>query len=114
MQNYLKRFLVWFFKDVFALTFMTISIVLLTLTLIFRVNPAEGSVVNKAIVGTLFHKILLFTTMPAWIAGVTCGGDTIFLACLLMYFFQIIIYGFIEKGLKGLFCMWLYFCRRVS
>jgi len=96
MQNYLKRFLVWFFKDVFALVFMTIGIVLLTLTLIFRVNPAEGGVVNEAIVGTLFHKILLLTTMPAWIAGAICGGGNIFSVYSLMYFFQIIIYGFIE------------------
>ena len=92
-----------FFKNIVHEPYVIVSVItgviLLTLTLFFRVNPVEGSVVNESILGTFFHYILLFTTMPAWIAGIFIG----FATCLsfpLMFLFQIIIFTFLGLLLR--------------
>ena len=54
--------------------FIGLGALLLSLTLYFRVNPVEGSVVDERVVGSFFHYVLLVTTMPAWIAGALIAG----------------------------------------
>lgn len=54
---------------VIVLGFVLVGLALMALTLQFRVNPAEGSVVDERILGTPIHMLLLVTTMPAWLAG---------------------------------------------
>ncbi|MHC4385976.1 MAG: hypothetical protein ACYTEU_10845 [Planctomycetota bacterium] len=79
--------------DPYVIVSILIGIVLMSLTLYFRVNPAEGSVVDKAILGTLFHMVLLLTTMPAWIAGTTVAALTLWvLSYPMMFLFQVILY----------------------
>ncbi len=85
--------------DPYVIVSVIIGVVLLTLTLIFRVNPVEASVVNEAIVGTPFHFFLLCTTMPAWIAGIVIGFTTI-ISYPLMFLFQIIIFTFLGLLLR--------------
>ncbi len=75
------------------------GVILLSLTLFFRVNPVEGSVVDEKILGTPFHFFLLCTTMPAWIAGVVVGFTT-FMSFPLMFLFQIIIFTFLGLLLR--------------
>ena len=77
------------------------GIVLMTLTLFFNVNPAEGSVVNDAVRETPLHYVLLATTMPAWIAGVFLGCAGI-LSYPLMFIMQIVLYAII-----GLLLRWI-------
>ena len=78
--------------DPYIIASVIIGVILLTLTLIFRVNPVEGAVVSEAVRGTLFHNLLLYTTMPAWIAGMVVGFST-FLAYPLMFLFQIALFS---------------------
>lgn len=78
-------------RDPYVVLLVFISVVLMALTLYFRVNPAEESVVDEAVRGKPFHYVLLVTTMPAWIAGVFLGGATV-LSYPLMFIIQIIIY----------------------
>jgi len=92
----LKKLTQMLFADVIAIVFVIIGVILLSLTLVFRVNPVEGSVVNDAIVGTTFHWFLLITTMPAWIAGIIVGMTT-FLSFPFMFVFQIIIFWSMAK-----------------
>lgn len=88
MQNaFLKKTV----RDPYVIVSVITGAILLMFTLLFRVNPAECSVVNEAICGTFFHYILLFTTMPAWIAGVIVGLGTP-LSYPLMFLFQAIIF----------------------
>ena len=77
--------------DPYVIVSVITGVILLILTLLFKVNPAEGSVVNEAVRGTIFHYFLLCTTMPAWIAGILIGFTT-FLSFPLMFLFQIIIF----------------------
>ncbi len=77
----------------YIITLALVGVILLRLTLFFRINPAEATVVDERIVGTPFHCFLLFTTMPAWIAGFVLGGGKS-LSFPLMYLVQIIIYSF--------------------
>ena len=93
-------------RDPYVIVSVITGVILLTLTLLFRVNPVEGSVVNEAISGTFFVYILLFTTMPAWIAGIFIGFAT-FMSVPLMFLFQVTIYTFlglllrlIHRGIK--------------
>lgn len=78
----------------YVITSALVGVILLSLTLFFRVNPAEGSVVDENIIGTPFHYFLYFTTMPAWIAGIFIGRST-FLSFPLMFLIQIIIFSFL-------------------
>ncbi len=87
--------------DPYVIASVIIGVILLILTLIFRVNPVECSVVNEAIVGTPFHLFLLWTTMPAWIAGIVIGFTT-FISFPLMFLFQIIIFTFIGLLLRSI------------
>ena len=68
------------FSDKLALSTAVVGVVLMALTIAFRVNPVEGSVVSDCLRtawGRPLHLLLLVTTMPAWIAAivVTFGGD---------------------------------------
>ena len=87
------------FRDPYVIASVITGVVLLTLTLIFRVNPVEVSVVNDAIAGTPFHFFLLCMTMPAWIAGIVIGLTT-FISFPLMFLFQIIIFTFVGLLLR--------------
>jgi len=88
--------------DPYVIVSVAMGVVLMVLTLHFRVNPVEGSVVAKAICGKPFHYILLITTMPAWIAGVFLGGTTI-LSYPLMFIFQALFYACL-----GLLLRWVH------
>ena len=79
-------------KDPYVILSVLTGIILLILTLLFRVNPVEGSVVNESIRGTPFHMFLFFTTMPAYMAGLFAGAGT-FLTFPLMFLFQIILFA---------------------
>jgi hypothetical protein len=94
----------WLRPDVISALFVIIGAVLLALTIIYRVNPVEGSVVDPQIRGTALHLTLLYTTMPAWIAGVSlCGAlsaSNYECAVLLMFLFQVLIYYALGKITK--------------
>ncbi len=94
----------WLRPDIISAVFVIVGAVLLILTIKFRVNPVEGSVVDPGIRGTALHWILLCATMPAWFAGVSlCGkasaGNYQF-AVTLMFLFQALIYYFLGKFTK--------------
>jgi hypothetical protein len=91
----------WLRPDIISAVFVIVGVALLIMTLKYRVNPVEGSVVNTAIRGTALHWILLYTTMPAWIAGVSLSsiacGDNYNFAVVLMFLIQIFLYYFLGK-----------------
>jgi hypothetical protein len=91
----------WRRPDIISSVFVIVGIVLISLTVAFRVNPAEASVVNPAVLGTTLHYILLFTTMPAWIAGVLLSGmlykSSYEFAVGLMFLCQVLLYHFLGK-----------------
>jgi len=78
---------------IYALVSVFVGIVLLSLTLLFRLNPVDGSVVNDHLQKSPGIVYFLFiTTMPAWAAGVALGGGKL-LSLLLMFLFQSILYS---------------------
>jgi len=87
--------------------FIGLGALLMSLTLYFRVNPVEGSVVDERVMGSLFHYVLLATTMPAWIAGALIAGAVWPLAVVLMYIIQAVLYAMLG---------WIFFlaCRTVT
>jgi hypothetical protein len=91
----------WFRPDIISIFFALFGVALLILTLEYRINPVEGSVVDPAIRGTSLHWILLVTTMPAWIAGVAltlnASGDNFAVAVVSMFLFQVLLYHFLGK-----------------
>ena len=101
-NGFLNKLVKSLFADAFAVVLEIIGVILLVLTLVFGVNPFEGSVVNDAIRGTAFHWILFVTTMPAFIAGCIVGMGTV-LAYPLVFVFQIILCWFLGKVLRFLF-----------
>lgn len=66
-----------FWKDRIALAFAGTGIVLMVFTIIWRVNPVEGSVVPRFLTGSPVGEavlwILFVTCMPVWIATVILG-----------------------------------------
>ena len=101
-NGFLNKLIKSLFTDAFAVVLEIIGVILLVLTLVFGVNPLEGSVVNDAIAGTAFHWILFVTTMPAFIAGCIVGMWTV-LSFPLMFVFQIILCWFLGKVIRFLF-----------
>ena len=101
-NGFLDKLIKSLFTDPFAVVLEIIGVILLVLTLVFGVNPFEGSVVNDAIRGTAFHWILFVTTMPAFFAGCVVGMWTV-LSFPLMFVLQIILYWFLGKVLRFLF-----------
>ena len=93
---FLEKVIKALLSNVVAIIFVIIGNILLALTLLYRVNPAEGSIVDEAIIGTTFHLVLLITTMPAWIAGAVVGMTT-FISYPLMFVSQTILYWFLGK-----------------
>jgi hypothetical protein len=91
----------WLRPDVISCLFVIVGAALLILTLKYRVNPVEGSVVDPAVRGGALHWILLFTTMPAWIAGATLGltvfGDVAAIEIAFMFLIQTALYYFLGK-----------------
>jgi hypothetical protein len=57
-----------------ALGFAVGGLLLMALTLIFRVNPVELSVVDPRICGTPLHWLLFFSSMPAWLLGLLASS----------------------------------------
>jgi len=64
-----------FWTDRIAIVTALVGIALMVLTIIWRINPAEGSVVPKFLtgnpVGVAVIGVLLVTCMPAWILAVS-------------------------------------------
>ena len=89
-----------FFKDKFFWITAIIGLVFMLLTLYFKINPAEGSVVPDYIRGTVFHIFLFVTSMPAWIAGLMVSSvlpvPFPVMACLM----QILLYGILGKIIR--------------
>ena len=80
-----------------------VGVVLMALTLYYRVNPVEGSVVNEAVRGTWFHYVLMVTTMPAYITGLVLAP---FLKVFVpaVFIVQIILYTCLGLLLRLIIC----------
>jgi len=63
------------FSDKAAVATAVVGVVLMALTIVWRVNPVEGSVVapflSNTASGRVIHLILLVTCMPVWIVVVS-------------------------------------------
>jgi hypothetical protein len=63
------------FSDKAAVSTAVVGVVLMAMTIVWRVNPAESSVVapflSNTASGRVIHLILLVTCMPVWIAAVS-------------------------------------------
>ena len=101
------------FRDRIALATTVLGIVLMSLTIAWRVNPIEGSVMpmflKQTSWGWALFIVLLVTTLPAWIAGVivTFGGDLL-PDWHLPYVMMLIIQGLLFFGIGKLISI----CRR--
>jgi len=97
-------------KDWIMIASIAVGCILMTLTMVWHINPGEGSVVSDVVKGK--DGILIFfviTTMPAWISGGLLGmlvgglvlslkGDEalpLVISC--QYLIQIILYGLLGK-----------------
>ena len=91
-----------------ALGFAVVGVVLMALTIAWRINPVEGSVVPRFLthnpIGIAIIWILLVTCIPVWIFAVSLSlllplSDRIqyLLACGWMLVFQAILYFLIGK-----------------
>lgn len=78
--------------DPYVLVSAAIGLLLMALTVYFRVNPVEGSVVHESIRGTAVHYLLLMTTMPAYIAGMLVGNAA-WISYVLMFTVQAVLYA---------------------
>ena len=99
------------FRDRIALATTVLGIVLMSLTIAWRVNPIEGSVMpmflKQTSWGWALFIVLLVTTMPAWIAGVLLAvviplvnpsnHSGWVVACCLMLIFQGLLFFGIGK-----------------
>ena len=69
-------------------------------TLLFDINPVEGSVVPEYIQGTGFHIFLFIASMPAWIVGLMISGvlpvPFPVMACMI----QVLFYGILGKIIR--------------
>jgi len=72
-----------------------IGIVSLAMALHFRINPVEGSVVDKRIVDTPVDLFLGIAAIPAWCFGVFMSPDDGSWCFFFMYIGQIILFGII-------------------
>jgi hypothetical protein len=97
-----------------ALGFAVVGIVLMALTIAWRINPVEGSVVPTFLtdspVGRAVVRCLLVTCMPAWILSVWLTTilpipDPIQypLTCGLMILLQAVAYGLVGKGIAAVY-----------
>jgi hypothetical protein len=97
-----------FWTDRIAIGTALVGIGLMILTILWRINPAEGSVVPQFLtsnpVGMGVMWILLITCMPAWIAAVSLSMLIPFsepiqygVACGLMMILQCIVYFLLGK-----------------
>ena len=96
-------------SDKVAITVALVGIVLMILTLLWRINPAEGSVVPQFLtgnpVGMAVCWILFVTCMPVWILCVTLYSTFLHLpegreyvaVCIAMVVIQGIAYFMIGK-----------------
>ena len=90
-------------RDPYVIGSVVTGVILLILTLHFRVNPVAGCAVDEAISGTFsFVAVILFvTTMPAYIPGLFISFATFNLLFYpLVFLFQIIIYTFLGLLLR--------------
>jgi hypothetical protein len=66
-----------FLKDWFAIAFAAAGMVLMALTLLWRINPVEGSVVPRFLTdnpaGMAVFWLLFITCMPVWMATLMLG-----------------------------------------
>jgi len=66
-----------FWTDRVAIVTTLVGIILMVLTIVWRINPVEGSVMPRFLtgnpVGIAVIFILLVTCMPAWIVAVSVG-----------------------------------------
>jgi hypothetical protein len=97
-----------FWTDRIAIGTALVGIGLMVLTIFWRINPAEGSVVPKFLtsrpVGVGVMWVLLITCMPAWFAAVSLStlmplSDHVQygVACGLMIILQCIVYFLLGK-----------------
>ena len=97
-----------FLADRIALLTALVGVILMVLTIVWHINPAEGSVVPDFLTGNPFGKavfwILYVTCMPVWIAVIVICRDLPFpedtnylLATVLMLMVQGVIYFLFGK-----------------
>lgn len=100
-----------FWRDKVAIPISLIGVGLMLLTILWRINPAEGSVVPTFLTGSATGRVvigvLLVTCMPAWIIAVSVCYLLPFpeefqyaLACVSMLVFQGLGYFMIGKLLS--------------
>jgi hypothetical protein len=93
-----------------ALIFALVGVLLMTLTLVWRINPVEGSVVPDFLTGTPLGRvvvaILLGTCMPVWILSVWIGTLLKIIPfpvmCGLMILLQALAYGLAGAGISAI------------
>ena len=86
----MKRVWRFLFGSVTADILMLIGVVLLGVSLHFRVNAVEVMVVDPSIRGTWFHMLLLITTMPALMVLLFAGYGIV--AHVLAFFVQFCLF----------------------
>ena len=91
-----------FWIDSTAIVFAMVGIVLMALTLAWRVNPAEGSVIPQFlrdnVAGQAVHLLLLVTCMPVWFAAVLLLPANYPASVVRMIVLQAIVYFLIGKA----------------
>jgi hypothetical protein len=97
-----------FWTDRIAIVTALIGVGLMILTIVWRINPVEGSVVPRFLtgnpVGVAVIYVLVVTCMPVWILAVSLSmsvplpehGQYV-LACGSMLIFQAVVYFMIGK-----------------
>ncbi len=90
--------------------FAVVGVILMTLTLAWRINPAEGSVIPTFLtnnpVGRAVVGCLLVTCMPVWILSVSISGLLKIVPfpviCGLMILLQALAYGLVGAGVSAI------------
>jgi hypothetical protein len=93
-----------------AIAFAAVGVILMILTLVWRVNPVEGSVVPTFLtnnpIGRAVVGCLLVTCMPVWILSVSIGGLLKIVPfpviCGLMFLLQALAYGLVGAGASAI------------
>jgi len=101
-------------RDPIMIATALLGLVLMILTIAFRINPVEGSVVPEYLTGNPLGRcvvmLLFVTSMPAWIAGLflaeiipgvnPANPSGMAVAACLMCAVQVVLYAILGKGLS--------------
>ena len=90
MRGYIK-------KNVIAIVFASIGLVLMVFALYHGINPIEASVVSNKIRGTNLHLFLLVLCYPAMFIAIFFSFFSVHFYYIFACLLQILIYGGIGK-----------------